>query len=151
MALLDHPHILSLLGVVTVPRDMPAMLVLEYCDNGTHLECVTGSDQDYIDTGMLLTFCHDVACGMHYLSSRRIVDRDVTARNVLLDVANTCKVSDFGMSTAVAGDKIDSEYATSECKAVNYQCGGRPLKCSPRTSTQGHRMCDAFSRTFSSP
>lgn len=50
---------------------------------------------------------------MHYLSSRRIVHRDVAARNVLLDAAMTCKVSDFGMSTALAADKDGSDYASN--------------------------------------
>ena len=58
---------------------------------------------------MLLTYCHDVACGMHYLSSRRVVHRDVAARNVLLDSAHVCKISDFGMSKALAGGKDDSD------------------------------------------
>ena len=33
MALFEHPHVVSLIGVVTVPRNMPTLLVLE-C--GTH-------------------------------------------------------------------------------------------------------------------
>lgn len=34
MALFEHPHVVALLGVVTVPRNMPAMLVLEFCEHG---------------------------------------------------------------------------------------------------------------------
>lgn len=34
MALFDHPNILAQIGVVTVPRNMPALLVLEYCEHG---------------------------------------------------------------------------------------------------------------------
>jgi serine/threonine protein kinase len=67
------------------------MLVLEYCEHGTLLSHVQNSDREYVGTSMLLTYCHDVACGMHYLSSRRVIHRDIAARNVLLDAANTCK------------------------------------------------------------
>lgn len=34
MALFEHPNILAQIGVVTVPRNMPALLVLEYCEHG---------------------------------------------------------------------------------------------------------------------
>jgi serine/threonine protein kinase len=62
-------------GVVTVPRDMPAMLVLEYCEHGTLIAHV--KDSTDLSTARLLTYCHDTASGLHYLSSRRIVHRDV--------------------------------------------------------------------------
>ena len=92
MALFDHPNVVAMLGVVTVPRHMPAMLVLEFCENGTLLEHVAGSNSSNVNTSRLLTYCHDVVSGMHYLSSRRIVHRDLAARNVLLDAAMLCKV-----------------------------------------------------------
>ena len=61
---------------------MPALLVLEYCENGTLLEHVRGSDPKAVNTSTLLTYCHEVASALHYLSSRRIVHRDIAARNV---------------------------------------------------------------------
>ena len=64
-------------GVVTAPRDMPVMLCLEYCERGTLLDHVKGSTTDALTTARLLTYCHDTASGLHYLSSRRIVHRDV--------------------------------------------------------------------------
>jgi len=115
MALLEHNNIVSMVGIITVPRNMPAVLVLELCDHGTLKDYVSENDH-HLDDSMLLTFCHDVASGMHYLSSRRIVHRDVAARNVLLDATMVCKVSDFGMSTALAGGKDDSDYAANYVK-----------------------------------
>jgi hypothetical protein len=35
MALFEHPNIFAQIGVVTVPRNMPALLVLEYCEHGS--------------------------------------------------------------------------------------------------------------------
>ena len=46
----------------------------------------------------------------------------VAARNVLLDAAMTCKVSDFGMSTALAGDKDNSDYAANYVKVRTGSC-----------------------------
>ena len=82
MALFEHRNLVSLIGVVTKPRNIPAMIVLEYCEHGTLLDHVKNNDPIDVDTSMLLTYCHDVASGMHYISSRRIVHRDIAARNV---------------------------------------------------------------------
>ena len=64
-----------------------------------------------------ISYCHDVASGMHYLSSRRIVHRDVAARNVLLDSTRTCKLADFGMSSALSlAARGGTDIYHSECK-----------------------------------
>jgi hypothetical protein len=33
MALFDHRNIVTLIGLVTVPRNLPTLLVLEYCES----------------------------------------------------------------------------------------------------------------------
>lgn len=33
MALLEHPNIVAMVGLVTAPRNMPALLVLEFCES----------------------------------------------------------------------------------------------------------------------
>eukprot|EP00035_Acanthoeca_spectabilis_P015659 m.314124 g.314124 ORF g.314124 m.314124 type:complete len:1717 (-) comp16409_c0_seq9:26-5176(-) len=114
MALCEHYNLVHLLGIVTVPRNMPPLLVMEYCEHGTVLDVVRGSCESDIDLHLLLSFCHDVASGLKYLGSRRIVHRDVAARNVLLDSAFTCKLSDFGMSAAVC--KGDGDYSSNYVK-----------------------------------
>ena len=82
MALFDHKNLVSMVGVVTTPRNMPALLVLELCDHGTLLGYVSDAEH-VLDNSLLLTFCHDVGSGMHYLSSRRIIHRDVSCLCVL--------------------------------------------------------------------
>ena len=57
-----------------VAHPVAALLVLEYCENGMLLDHVRQLDAT-LNTSMLLTYCRDVSCGMHYLSSRRIVHR----------------------------------------------------------------------------
>lgn len=80
MALFDHPNIVAIIGVVTSPQNMPALLVLEFCEHGTLLQHVKKAQS--LQTAMLLTYCHDVSCGLRYIASRRIVHRDIAARNV---------------------------------------------------------------------
>lgn len=106
MAMLEHPHIVSLIGVVTVPRDMPPLLLLAYCEHGTLADYVTKDSE--LTMVALLSCCADVCLGLRYLSSRLIVHRDVAARNVLLDSQLVCMVADFGMSSALGGGSESS-------------------------------------------
>ncbi|XP_066269271.1 tyrosine-protein kinase receptor Tie-1-like [Branchiostoma lanceolatum] len=46
----------------------------------------------------LTKFAWDVAKGMSFLSSKKILHRDLATRNVLVSADRTCKVSDFGLS-----------------------------------------------------
>ena len=71
-ALFDHRNVVSLIGVITAPRDMPTMLVLAYCDNGSLLDHVQVQGEE-TNASTKLTFCAEVAQGMEYIASRRVV------------------------------------------------------------------------------
>ena len=51
---------------------MPVMLVLAYCDNGSLHEYVRTQGEE-TSTSIKLTFCAEVAQGMEYIASRRVV------------------------------------------------------------------------------
>lgn len=65
-----------------MPRRMPALMLMPYCENGTLESFVTETPVEEVGMAMILSFCADVANGLSYLSSRKIVHRDVAARNV---------------------------------------------------------------------
>ena len=44
-------------------------------------------------SALLLSFCQQVALGMHYLSATGFVHRDLAARNILVSNDNICKVA----------------------------------------------------------
>lgn len=140
MALLDHQNVINLVAVVTAPRDLPAFLLLEYCENGSLLEFVHRKAEN-VPVSTKLSLCMDVCRGMKYLSSRRVVHGDLAARNVcdsvvlvrltadrefcaqvLLDSALQCKIADFGQSHVVPlHDHLEqddfSEYASNYIKS----------------------------------
>ena len=102
MALMEHHNVVALVGVVTAPHDLPALILLEYCEGGELREYVTNDGlPDKLTTTTKLTFAAQIALGMQYIAARNIVHRDLAARNVLLDGTGKCKVADFGMSTSL--------------------------------------------------
>jgi len=137
MALFDHRNVVALVGVCTVPRDVPALVLMELCDRGTlqeHLENAASIDirrasrsSTFRSTSAVsrtstssghrlsvserLTLCAEVLQGLDYLSNLRIVHRDIAARNVLLDTTGTCRISDFGMSMSLHLNDEEKEYA----------------------------------------
>ncbi|XP_035657342.1 fibroblast growth factor receptor 4-like [Branchiostoma floridae] len=103
----SHPNVVSFLGCCTDKE--PFYLLLEFVPGGTlqsnlrssrapqthsnlHGESKSLSSQD------LTKFAWDVAKGMVFLSSKKILHRDLATRNVLVAADKTCKVSDFGIS-----------------------------------------------------
>ena len=136
MALFDHRNVVALVGVCTVPRDVPALVLMVLCDRGTlqeHLENAASIDirrasrsstlrstsavsrtsttsVHRLSVSDRLTLCAEVLQGLDYLSKLRIVHRDIAARNVLLDSTGTCKISDFGMSMSLHLNDEQKEY-----------------------------------------
>ena len=78
MAMLDHRHMLALLGVVTIlrpctPRNLPALIILMYCEGGELLDHVSTVDPTKLSTTKQLTYAAQIALGMQYISTHAIV------------------------------------------------------------------------------
>ncbi|OCT97615.1 tyrosine-protein kinase ZAP-70 [Xenopus laevis] len=112
---LDNPYIVRMIGVCEAEN---LMLVMEMASGGP-LNKFLGAKKDTISISNVIELMHQVSMGMKYLEGKNFVHRDLAARNVLMVNQHYAKISDFGLSKALAAD--DSYY-----KAKSF--GKWPLK-----------------------
>ncbi|XP_066517939.1 receptor tyrosine-protein kinase erbB-4-like [Hoplias malabaricus] len=124
MASMEHPHLLRLLGVCLSPT---LQLVTQLMPHGCLLDYVH-EHKDNIGSQLLLNWCVQIAKGMMYLEERRLVHRNLAARNVLVKSSNHVKVTDFGLARLldnnekdynVDGGKMTIKWMALEC--IHYR------------------------------
>eukprot|EP00041_Stephanoeca_diplocostata_P021225 m.489694 g.489694 ORF g.489694 m.489694 type:complete len:686 (+) comp21771_c0_seq2:195-2252(+) len=120
MTYLQHPYVVSLLGVAL--RDQGVCIVLELVPLGsleTFLRKHSKKHSSWCKDGMPFLHGAQICLGMEYLESKRVVHRDLATRNILLKTKYHSKISDFGLSRTL---RPNENYYTS-------QTGGKwPIK-----------------------
>lgn len=66
----------------------------------------------------LMKFSRQVVDGMEYLSSKEIIHRDLTARNVLVGNQEICKVTDFGVERHVGRENTYQRRTVIKAKSA---------------------------------
>ncbi|XP_078603583.1 uncharacterized protein LOC144877536 isoform X2 [Branchiostoma floridae x Branchiostoma japonicum] len=100
----NHDNVLKLKGICF--RDGPLQLVLEYAEHGSLLHLLwTLRAESKLNRTVLVNKRHifenmmvEVCCGLEHLASRRLVHRDIAARNILICGKGTAKIADFGLA-----------------------------------------------------
>lgn len=91
---LNHPNIISFKGVCT---QAPCFcIIMEYCPYGQLYEILR--DGKEIPPALILDWSKQIASGMNYLHSHKIIHRDLKSPNVLVAKNDIVKISDFGTS-----------------------------------------------------
>ena len=100
MSSIRHPNIIQFIGICFLDGSRLPLLVMERLD--TSLDDLLESTPN-IPLSVKVVILADVARGLLYLHLQNpmIVHRDLTARNVLLTVSFTAKITDFGNSRLV--------------------------------------------------
>ncbi|XGW26729.1 hypothetical protein V3C99_007373 [Haemonchus contortus] len=114
MTRMHHDHVVRLYGVVLDMKKV--MMVSELATCGSLLECLhKPALRDSFPIHVLCDYAEQIAKGMAYLESNRLIHRDLAARNVLVFSPKKVKISDFGLSRSlgVGEDYYRSEFSTS--------------------------------------
>ena len=100
MSLLRHPHIVQFLGVCYLQGSRLPVLLMEKLP--TSLDDLLENHKE-IPLDVKFSILVDVSRGLVYLHCRDppIAHRDLTARNILLDLGLTAKIADLGVARMV--------------------------------------------------
>ncbi|XP_058055341.1 mitogen-activated protein kinase kinase kinase 10 [Anopheles bellator] len=92
---LDHENIVKFKGVCT---QAPAFcIIMEFCPHGP-LHKKLQDHGGIISPQQLVSWSHQIALGMQYLHSHKIIHRDLKSPNILIGDNDVIKISDFGTS-----------------------------------------------------
>ncbi|XP_042446712.1 wall-associated receptor kinase 2-like [Zingiber officinale] len=108
----NHVNIVKLLGCC-LEMEMP-LLVYEFVPNGTLFHLIHESENRVpasLDTRLRIAYeSADALDYLHSKASPQIIHGDVKSSNILLDMDNTVKISDFGASKLIP--KGEKQFAT---------------------------------------
>lgn len=147
---LDHPNVTKFIGAVMGARDlnvqtengqlgMPSNIccvVVEYLPGGALKSYLIKNRRRKLAFNVVIQLALDLARGLSYLHSKKIVHRDVKTENMLLDKSRTVKIADFGVARIEAQNPHDM---TGETGTLGYMApevlNGNPY----------NRRCDVYS------
>lgn len=100
---LRHPRIVLFLGVSE--GEGKRCIITEYMENGSLFDKLEFGGILPGNVPLIQRIAWDISIAMSYLHSKKIVHRDLTSKNILLDSQWTAKVADFGLSRIIIEDR----------------------------------------------
>ncbi|KAL7124001.1 hypothetical protein ABFS83_14G019300 [Erythranthe nasuta] len=150
---LDHPNVTSFVGAsmgtsqLKIPSKNPSegfttlpsracCVLVEFLPKGTLKNLLYKNRKKKLPFKTVVQLALDLARGLSYLHSKKIVHRDVKAENMLLDNNRNLKIADFGVARVEAQNPRDM---TGETGTLGYMApevlDGKPY----------NRKCDVYS------
>ncbi|KAI3726958.1 hypothetical protein L1987_66765 [Smallanthus sonchifolius] len=147
---LDHPNVTKFIGATMGSSElhiqtengqigMPSNIccvVVEYLAGGALKSYLIKNRRKKLPFKVVIQIALDLARGLSYLHSQKIVHRDVKTENMLLDKTRTVKIADFGVARVEASNPNDM---TGETGTLGYMApevlNGNPY----------NRKCDVYS------
>ncbi|CAO2188917.1 unnamed protein product [Urochloa humidicola] len=110
-----HKNIVKLIGCC-LEVDTP-LLVYEFLSNGSLDNILHGDGKKPLNLAIRLSIAAESADGLAYMHSKtstKILHGDVKPANILLDDKFAAKISDFGTSRLIAGEKQHTRYVIGD-------------------------------------
>ena len=133
---LRHPRVVLWMGVIVEPNDLS--IVTEFMDKGSLGKVLHGTKPRVrLPLSLRARWSHDIAEGMAYLHGQRIIHRDLTPNNVLVNRASQVKITDFGLSKIKSSR---SQHSSGRRQGAAFYCAPEVLANEPYDYP-----CDVFS------
>ncbi|KAI3910799.1 hypothetical protein MKW98_030607 [Papaver atlanticum] len=148
---LDHLNVTKFIGAsmgtsnLKIPSNNPSgaalpsracCVIVEYLPGGTLKHYLIRNRRKKLAFKIVIQLALDLARGLSYLHSKKIVHRDVKTENMLLDAHRNLKIADFGVARVEAQNPKDM---TGETGTLGYMApevlDGKPY----------NRRCDVYS------
>ncbi len=139
---LQHPNIVQYLSTTKHPKSGGTILVLELMDCNLR-SYFSGLDEESLTSECEISLSKDIACGLAYIHSKKIIHRDLCGDNILLKLAQplpVAKICDFGMSRLYDPSKFSSTLT-----AVGHRMGYLPLEAIRLNREKYDNSLDVFS------
>jgi serine/threonine protein kinase len=107
---LKHSNVLACYGVTSVrliESTKYQQIVFEYAPKGTLKERIAQAVQDPMTCRERMLIAKEIALGMEYLHSKKIIHRSLIAEDIVLKNDGTVAISDFQLAVDDLGDKHD--------------------------------------------
>ncbi|XP_018568344.1 mitogen-activated protein kinase kinase kinase 13 isoform X2 [Anoplophora glabripennis] len=105
---LNHPNIVKFKGVCTQEPSCYC-IIMEFCPYGPLFNLLK-NQKNVVTINRVVSWAKQIANGMHYLHTHKIIHRDLKSPNVLIGDEEVIKISDFGTSRTWNG--VSSEKMT---------------------------------------
>ncbi|XP_034488824.1 cyclin-dependent kinase 1-like [Drosophila innubila] len=93
---LKHPNIVALLDLLY--EDNNFYLILEYLPMNLRQYIESLPPDQLMETEMVGSYLYQITCAILYCHRRRVLHRDLTPQNLLINGTGLIKVADFGLS-----------------------------------------------------
>jgi len=121
LAAARSPFLVQFLGATTTTK--PYLIVTELMEHGS-IAKILGDHKEHnrlLPMSMVGKWACNIATGLRYLHKRRLIHRDLTPGNILVNRQGTAKISDFG-TARVAPETIG---------ILNFSLAGTPAYMAP--------------------